>query len=123
MTKTQKKAGAAPDSKATLTLPLGAVREIEGTLKLLEGRWKMLALFHLFTQPSLRLADLQAVIPPEAHSAAAHQLAELEREGLLHRTSEGDPPQVEYTLTTLGKGLRPSLSALREWAVLRRVQI
>jgi DNA-binding HxlR family transcriptional regulator len=123
MTKTQKKAGAAPDSKAAVVLPLGAVREVEGALKQLEGHWKMLALFHLFTQPVLRLADLQSVAPVASHSAVAHQLAELEREGLLHRAAQGDPPEVEYTLTTLGKGLRPALSALREWAVLRRVQI
>jgi DNA-binding HxlR family transcriptional regulator len=121
MTKTRKKAAA--ERKPAFVIPVGAVREVESTMKLLDGRWKMVALFHLFSQPVLRLAELQGVVPAASHGAMAHQLAELEREGLLQRNGKGLPSDVEYTLTTLGKGLRPALSQLREWAVLRRVQI
>jgi DNA-binding HxlR family transcriptional regulator len=122
MTKTQKKAGAAPGRPAFI-LPLGAVREVEGALKQLGGKWKMIVLFHLFTEPVLNLPELQAVVPGPDQIALLHQLRELERDGLIQRSSEADAAEAQYVLTSLGKGLRPALSQLREWAVLRRVQM
>ncbi len=45
-----------------------------------------------------------------------NQLRELEDDGLVHRQVYPQvPPRVEYSLTPMGKSLRPILLALRKW--------
>jgi DNA-binding HxlR family transcriptional regulator len=94
---------------------------VEETLKILEGRWKMLILFHLFAQPVLRFSQLERAIPKISQKMLIQQLRELERDGMVTRTVYPQvPPKVEYALTPIGRELCPALDALLEWGALRR---
>jgi DNA-binding HxlR family transcriptional regulator len=49
------------------------------------------------------------------------QLKQLEKDGIVSRMFYPEvPPRVEYSLRDLGKALGPSMTALIEWALLRR---
>lgn len=44
-------------------------------------------------------------------------LRRLERDGLVQRTVYAEvPPRVEYTLTSLGRGLRELIAPIRAWS-------
>jgi DNA-binding HxlR family transcriptional regulator len=93
----------------------------EKALKVLEGRWKMIIIFHLFTRPVLRFSELERAIPGVSQKMLIQQLRELERDGIVRRTVHPQvPPKVEYDLTKLGRALCPALDALLEWGELRQ---
>jgi len=88
---------------------------------LLEGRWKMGILFHLFDQTTLRFSELERLIPRVSQKMLTQQLRELERDGIVNRAVYAEvPPKVEYSLTDLGQELRPALHELVMWAASRR---
>jgi len=92
----------------------------EGALRILEGRWKLVIIFHLFARGTLRFSDLERAIPAVSQKMLIQQLRELERDGVVRRTAYPQvPPKVEYDLTAWGKALCPALDALLEWAALR----
>jgi DNA-binding HxlR family transcriptional regulator len=94
--------------------------DAEATLKLLEGRWKMVILFHLFAQPVQRFSELERTIPAVTQKMLIQQLRELERDGIVLRTVYPQvPPRVEYSLTEWGLAMYPALDALLKWASLR----
>jgi DNA-binding HxlR family transcriptional regulator len=93
----------------------------EQALKVLEGRWKMIIIFHLFTKPVMRFSELERAIPGVSQKMLIQQLRELERDGVVRRTVHPQvPPKVEYDLTELGKALCPALDALLEWGEMRQ---
>jgi DNA-binding HxlR family transcriptional regulator len=93
---------------------------VEGALRILEGRWKMVIIFHLFARGTLRFSELEKAIPAVSQKMLIQQLRELERDGVIGRNVYPQvPPKVEYDLTAWGKALCPALDALLEWAALR----
>ena len=99
-----------------------AARGIEGAFHILEGRWKMVIVFHLFARGVLRFSELERAIPAASQKMLIQQLRELERDGVITRTVYPQvPPKVEYALTSWGKAMCPALDALLEWAALRPV--
>jgi DNA-binding HxlR family transcriptional regulator len=97
-----------------------AARGTEEALKVLDGRWKMEILFHLFARPVLRFSELERAIPAVSQKMLTEQLRELERDGIVRRTIHPQvPPKVEYALTDLGQALCPALDALLKWVELR----
>lgn len=91
---------------------------------MLEGRWKLVIIFHLFVNPTLRFSALERAIPTVSQKMLIQQLRELERDGIVKRTVYPEvPPKVEYGLTKFGKALCPALDALLKWAALRDQQI
>ncbi len=92
----------------------------EKALRMLEGRWKLVIIFHLFVNPTLRFSALERAIPAVSQKMLIQQLRELERDGIVKRTVYPEvPPKVEYGLTTFGKALCPALDALLKWAAQR----
>jgi len=88
---------------------------------LLEGRWKMAILFHLFDQTTLRFSELERLIPRVSQKMLTQQLRELERDGIVKRNVYAEvPPKVEYSLTDIGQELNPALHELVMWAASRR---
>lgn len=86
---------------------------------MVEGRWKLTILFHLFAVPVLRFSELERAIEGVSQRMLAKQLREMERDGLVGRTVHAEiPPKVEYRLTEVGEALRPALAALRDWSEL-----
>src|SRR5947209_14052005 len=118
MTRTHKTVRYTPKGKqnTAVTAALG----VEDALKVLEGRWKLIILFHLFGGKVLRFSDLERAIPAISQKMLIHQLRQLEADGVVRRTVyQQVPPKVEYRLTKWGQALCPALDGLLKWAELR----
>ena len=97
-----------------------AARGIEEAFRMLEGRWKMVIIFHLFARGILRFSELEKAISRVSQKMLIQQLRELERDGIITRTVHPQvPPKVEYALTKWGQAMCPALDELLEWAALR----
>jgi len=104
----------------TTTPPPCSAVELEAALKILEGRWKTLIIFHLFSAPFLRFSELQRAIPGVSQKMLIQQLRDLEGHGIVTRKVYPEvPPKVEYALSPNGLALRPALFALQTWAASR----
>ena len=91
-------------------------------VKVLEGRWKLLILFHLFGGKILRFSELERAIPAISQKMLIQQLRQMENDGMVRRIVHHQvPPKVEYALTDWGQALCPALDALLKWAALREV--
>lgn len=89
---------------------------VEGTLDLIEGKWKGLVLFHLMESGTLRFNELRRRLPNCTQRMLTTQLRELEEDGLVARRVYAEvPPKVEYSLTPRGESLRPVVAALKAW--------
>ena len=87
----------------------------ERALALISGRWKVNALYHLLERPQ-RLSELRRLIPGASQKVLVQQLRELEAHGVVARKVFAQvPPRVEYSLTRLGRSLRPVVGALCKW--------
>ena len=121
MTRTNEKVRYLLKSKLKNYTPARHAEGAENALKVLEGRWKMIIIFHLFTQPVMRFSELERAISAVSQKMLIQQLRELERDGVVRRTVHPQvPPKVEYDLTELGRALCPALDALLEWGELRQ---
>jgi len=79
------------------------------------GKWKPLILHELMGGP-LRASELARRVPQAKPKVLTEQLRELERDGLISREVQPHyPPHVEYSFTSFGQSLRPSLRALCHW--------
>ncbi len=89
---------------------------------MLEGRWKLMILFHLFGGKMLRFSDLEQAIPAISQKMLIQQLRQMEKDGIVRRVVHHQvPPKVEYGLTEWGQALCPALDALLQWAAVRDV--
>ena len=97
-----------------------AAEGVEKALTLLEGRWKLVILFHLFGGQVLRFSDLERAIPKVSQKMLIQQLRQMEKDGIVRRIVHHQvPPKVEYGLTEWGQALCPALDALLKWAAQR----
>ena len=120
MGRTHKRVGYSPTGKLEDVTPDMAARGIEAAFRMLEGRWKMVIVFHLFARGVLRFSGLEKAIPGVSQKMLIQQLRELERDGIVSRTVFPQvPPKVEYALTKWGRGMCPALDELLEWAAKR----
>ena len=84
---------------------------------MLEGRWKLVILFHLFGGKLLRFSDPERAIPAISQKMLIQQLRQMEVDGIVTRIVHHQvPPKVEYGLTEWGQSLCPALDALLQWA-------
>ncbi|MDZ8105856.1 MAG: helix-turn-helix domain-containing protein [Nostoc sp. DedQUE12a] len=91
--------------------------EVETTLKVIGGRWKVLIIRELMTGVK-RFGQMQRALPGITQKMLTQQLREMEEDGIIHREVYPQiPPKVEYSLTPLGETLQPILYAMHEWAV------
>ncbi len=120
MTRTHEKVRYPPEGKGAALTPTTAARGVEDALKILEGRWKLVILFHLFGGKVLRFSDLERAIPAISQKMLIQQLRQMEADGIVRRIVHHQvPPKVEYCLTAWGQALCPALDALLKWAALR----
>lgn len=120
MTSTYEKVSHLPQSERPDYTPISAAQGIEQAFRFVEGRWKLLILFHLFGGKVLRFSDLERAIPAISQKMLAQQLRRLETDGIVQRKVHNQvPPKVEYRLTTWGQSLCPALDALLKWAEMR----
>jgi len=97
-----------------------AAQGVEQAFKMLEGRWKLVILFHLFSGKLLRFSDLERAIPAISQKMLIQQLRQMESDGIVRRIVHHQvPPKVEYGVTDWGQSLCPALDAILKWAALR----
>ena len=88
---------------------------VETTLTLISDKWKVLILRDLMPGTK-RFGELKKSIGTVTQKVLTAQLRQMEASGLLTRTVYAEvPPRVEYTLTALGRSLRPVLDAMEAW--------
>ena len=88
---------------------------VETTLTLISDKWKVLILRDLMPGTK-RFGELKKSIGTVTQKVLTAQLRQMEDSGLLTRTVYAEvPPRVEYTLTDLGRSLRPVLDAMEAW--------
>jgi len=98
-----------------------AAKGVENVLRILEGRWKLVILFHLFGGHVRRFSELRRAIPAVSEKMLIQQLRQMERDGIVHRfVYHQVPPKVEYSLTDWGQALCPALDALLKWVDLKK---
>src|SRR5258706_2479406 len=97
-----------------------AAKGVEDVLRILEGRWKLVILFHLFGGHVRRFSELRRAIPAVSEKMLIQQLRQMERDGIVRRFVHHQvPPKVEYSLTDWRQALCPALDALLKSAALR----
>jgi DNA-binding HxlR family transcriptional regulator len=88
---------------------------VETTLTLIGDKWKVLILRDLMPGTK-RFGELQRSIGHVTQKVLTAQLRTMERSGLVHREVYAQvPPKVEYSLTELGRSLKPILDAMKNW--------
>src|SRR4029453_13103334 len=117
MASTDSKVRYSPKSKELYPTPSAGAEGVENALRMLEGRWKLVILFHLFGGKVLRFSELERAIPGISQKMLIQQLRQLEDDDVVRRVVHHQvPPKVEYGLTEWGQALCPALDALLIWA-------
>ena len=88
---------------------------VETTLTLIGNKWKVLILRDLLSGTK-RFSELKRSLNGVTQKVLTTQLRAMEADGLVHREVFAEvPPRVEYSLTELGRSLKPILDAMVEW--------
>jgi DNA-binding HxlR family transcriptional regulator len=120
MARTHKKVRYLPERKDRGHTPASAAEGVEQVLRVLEGRWKLVILFHLFDGKLQRFSELERAIPSVSQKMLIQQLRQLETDGVVRRIVHHQvPPKVEYGLTGWGEALCPALDEILKWAASR----
>lgn len=88
---------------------------VETTLMLISNKWKVLILRDLMPGTK-RFGELKKSVGNVSQKVLTAQLRDMEDSGLVNRKVYAEvPPRVEYSLTELGKSLKPILDAMWIW--------
>lgn len=78
-------------------------------------KWKVLILRDLMPGTK-RFSELRKSVGDVSQKVLAAQLRDMEKSGLVHREVYAEvPPRVEYSLTPLGRSLKPILDSMWAW--------
>ena len=101
-------------SEAKSQTPLPACT-VETTLTLIGDKWKVLILRDLMPGTK-RFGELKKSVGGVSQKVLTAQLWAMEESGLVRRRVYAEvPPRVEYSLTDLGRSLKPILDAMLAW--------
>lgn len=85
------------------------------TVQLIGNKWKLLIIRNLLAKPQ-RFTEFLKTIPGISKKVLTDNLRALENDGLIDREIFAEvPPRVEYSLSELGKTLKPILTAMYDW--------
>ena len=86
------------------------------TVQLIGNKWKLLILKNLIYTGKQRFTDFTKTVPGISKKVLTDNLRSLEDDGLIEREVFAEvPPRVEYSLSELGKTLKPILDAMMDW--------
>lgn len=86
------------------------------TVQLVGNKWKLLIIRNLIYNGTQRFGDFIKTIPAISKKVLTDNLRALEYDGLIEREVFAEvPPRVEYTLSPIGKSLKPILDAMYDW--------
>lgn len=88
------------------------------TVQLIGNKWKMLIIRNLIYKGKQRFTDFIKTIPAISKKVLTDNLRALEDDGLIEREVFAEvPPRVEYSLSEIGKSLRPIWDAMEAWGI------
>lgn len=88
---------------------------VETTLSLMGDKWKTLILRDLLTGTK-RFGELKKSLTGISQKVLTQHLRIMEGSGLVNRKVYAEvPPRVEYSLTELGRSLKPIHDAMWQW--------
>lgn len=88
---------------------------LEETIKVFAAKWKP-SIMHYLADESCRFNELRRRMPAISQRMLTLQLRELEKDGLVIRKHYPEiPPRVEYSVSQLGRTLKPIYLAIKEW--------
>lgn len=86
------------------------------TVQLIGNKWKLLILRNLMYGGVQRFSDFIKTVPGISKKVLTDNLRALEADGIVEREVYAEvPPRVEYTLSDLGKTLKPIIDSMYEW--------
>lgn len=86
------------------------------TVQLIGNKWKLLIIRNLIYNERQRFTDFMKSIPAISKKVLTDNLRALEEDGLVEREVFAEvPPRVEYSLSEVGKTLKPVLDAMKDW--------
>ena len=90
-------------------------------LDLVASKWSALIIGKL-EEETHRFGQLRRAVPGITQKMLTQTLRRLEQDGLVHREVlvQMRPPQVEYSLTELGRSVTAPLAAMRDWTEQHR---
>ena len=101
---------------ASLTLEELPACPVETTLALIGSKWQVLILRDLFLNGTMRFKELQRSIGKVSQKVLTSNLRSMEDAGIVHRQVYAEvPPRVEYSLTEVGRTLKPVIDAMWAW--------
>ena len=85
------------------------------TVALIGSKWKLLIIRNLLARP-WRFNELKKDLEGISQKVLTDSLRSMEADGIITRTVYPEvPPRVDYSLTELGKSLKPILDSMRAW--------
>lgn len=85
------------------------------TVQLIGNKWKLLILRNLLAGTQ-RFNEIRKTIPGISQKVLTENLRSMEEDGIITRTVYAEvPPRVEYSLSDLGKTMRPIIKAMEVW--------
>lgn len=91
---------------------------IEHSVDLLGGKWKLPIIHALMKNDIVRYKELERTITGITPKMLTMQLRSLEEDGLVKREIFATvPPTVEYSLTAVGKSIKPMMDEMEKWGL------
>lgn len=88
---------------------------VETTLMVMGGTWNMLIVRELLTGKK-RFGELKKALSSVTQKVLTQHLRLMEERGLVNREVFAEvPPRVEYSLTDVGRSLKPILDTMQNW--------
>ena len=85
------------------------------TVQLIGSKWKLLIIRDLLARP-WRFNELKKDLEGISQKVLTDSLRSMEADGIIARTVYAEvPPRVEYSLTPLGRSLKPILDSMVVW--------
>ncbi|MBQ3513987.1 MAG: helix-turn-helix transcriptional regulator [Lachnospiraceae bacterium] len=97
--------------------------KFQKVVNMIGGKWKLRIIYVLAFHEMLRYSELKRLLSPITHKMLSTQLKELEKDGLVLRKEYPQvPPKVEYSLTQMGRDLKPVVKEIHNWIVKYDIQ-
>ena len=93
-------------------------------MQALNGKWKFAILYVLLDKGTLRFKELERAIPDISTRMLVKELKILTEKKIVHRKAYATvPPTVEYSLTDMGKSLKPVINSINAWGVEHQTEL
>lgn len=87
------------------------------TVQLIGSKWKVLIIRNLMQRP-WRFNELKRDLTGISQKVLTDSLRSMELDGIIKRKTYPEiPPHVEYSLSDLGKSMKPIIDAMAQWGI------